>query len=383
MTRNFDLKIEDQLLLNCSSTKISDERIRKIQNLITRDLDWDYIVKMAQWHRLSYLLYWQLNEICPEKVPEDVKLKLQEDFNFNAKRNLAILRELVIVLDILQKRGITPIPYKGPVLAIMAYKNIGFRRFGDLDFYVRWEDVPRTKDILIENGYKSLMKLTPNQETAFYKFQREYHFKSKSTGITLEIKWKLFSTYHSINYKPFLSKPDFLKEIKIDSFILKTIAPEYLILLLSVHNATHFFSSLYRFCDLSELIISMDHINWQNLMNLADEIDTKRIFLVNMFILRELFMTPLPNNVIEEINCDKSVEKISKEIIHLLFSQKSIGKLEKVLYPLKLRERFLIKFKNFLFFIFLPTPEVIESVSLPRILQPLYYIIRVFYIFRI
>ena len=34
---------------------------------------------IARRHRLNYLLYWQLDEICPEKIP-DMKLQLQEDF---------------------------------------------------------------------------------------------------------------------------------------------------------------------------------------------------------------------------------------------------------------------------------------------------------------
>lgn len=215
MSRNYDLKIEDQLLLNCSITHIPDEKIKDIHNLVSRGINWDYLVNIARRHRLNYLLYWQLDEICPEKIPDNVKLQLQEDFQANAHRNLAMFRELVNVLNILKKHGITAIPYKGPVLAIIIYKNLGFRSFSDLDFYVPWDDVSRTRKILIENGYEPLMELSPNQEEAFHKFQREYHFISKSTGITLEIKWKFLSMLPSIN-ETFCHDSDFFCEVYLD-----------------------------------------------------------------------------------------------------------------------------------------------------------------------
>ena len=92
MSREYDLRIEDQLLLNCSITRISNEKIKDIRNLVNMDINWDYLVNMAQKHRLNYLLYWQLDKICPEKIPENVKLKLQEDFQANVHRNLAMFR---------------------------------------------------------------------------------------------------------------------------------------------------------------------------------------------------------------------------------------------------------------------------------------------------
>lgn len=378
MTRNFDLKPEDQLLLNCSITQISDEEIRNIHNIIAMDLDWDYLLKMAQKHRLSYLLYWQLDKICPEKVPSNVKKELQEDFHANVRRNLAMFRELISIIDILQKHGITPIPYKGPVLAIMTYKNLGFRRFGDLDFYVPLDDVPKTRDVLIENGYEPLMKLTPNQEKAFYKFQREYHFTNKSTGVTLEIKWKFLSTLHSIKNEPFLQDIDFIKEVDVDQFKVKTISPEPLILILAIHNASHSFSSLYRFCDLSELIKAEVSVNWYQLMETATEIGVRKILMINLHILKELFGIQLPEDVLEQVDIDEDVEKKSADIIKRLFREKPRGILEKVTFHMKLREKRGDKLKVLLGMIFLPTPGVIESVSLPMILEPVYYVLRVF-----
>ena len=68
MAKNYVLKPEDQLILNCSLTNASEDNIKKINHLITLDLDWNYLIDLAYRHRLSTLLYWHLNEICPNEL---------------------------------------------------------------------------------------------------------------------------------------------------------------------------------------------------------------------------------------------------------------------------------------------------------------------------
>ncbi|MBF4475239.1 nucleotidyltransferase domain-containing protein [Methanobacterium formicicum] len=376
MASNYNLKPEDQLLLNCSLTQISDGNIKKIKQLTAMDLDWNYLIQLADIHRLSPLLYWNLNEISPEAIPLHLKLGLQENFHRNVRKNLAMFKELLEVINILHEQDIVPIPYKGPVLAIMTYKNLGFRVFGDLDLYVPLKDVSQTSDILIKGGFEPWMELTSNQEKAFYKFQREHHFTNKKTDITIEIKWKFLSTLVSIQNEPFFHENEFLREVDLDQFKVKTISPPYLILILSIHNASHSFSSLYRFCDISELIKSEDNINWQHLLEIAVDLGVQRIFMVNLYILRELFGIQLSEDFLEQI--DKDVENISKNIIRRFFTAKPMGILEKIIFHMKLREKRGDKLKTLLNLVFLPTPGVIESVSLPRFLEPVYHILRVF-----
>lgn len=377
MAENYNLKHEDHVILNCSLTNLSEDNIKNIKHLTDMDLNWDYLINMAYQHRLSPLLYWHLNNTVPDKIPSNLKVELQENFRSNVTKNLAMFRELLEVIHVLQEHGINPIPYKGPVLAIMTYKNLGFRIFGDLDFYLPLKDVPWTKEILIEEGYEPGMELSPNQERAFYKFQREYHFTNKLTSITLEIKWKFLSTLFSINNETFLEEKEFFREVDVDQFKLKTVSPKYLILILSIHNASHSFSSLYRFCDISELIKSEDRINWQQLMDIASELGMKRIFLVNLYILRELFRIELSDDILKDIKSDSQVEKISCDVIRRLFTLKPRGVVGKAVFHIKSREKTIDKLKTFYNMVFLPTPGVIESVSLPWIFGPFYYILRV------
>lgn len=378
MVGNYDLKPEDQLLLNCSLTQLSGENIKRIKQLTNHDLDWDYLINMAYKHRLSPLLYWHLNRISPEAIPGNLKLELKEHFHKNVQKNLMMFKELLEVVNILQKHGIVPIPYKGPVLAILIYKNLGFRIFGDLDFYVPLEDVPKTRDILVNEGYEHLEQLTSIQEKSFYKFQREYHFINKLTGINLEIKWKFLSTLIPTSNKSVLQENEFFKEVNLDQFKVKTISPEYLILILSIHNASHSFSSLYMFCDISEIIKSEDTINWHHLKEAASALNVKRILIVNLYILRELFLIELPDYILRFIESDKNTVNLSKGIIIRLFRSKPMGIMEKTFFHMKLRETNRNKIKALFNMVFLPTPIVIESISLPRGFEFPYFFIQFF-----
>lgn len=374
----FNLKPEDEFLLKCSVSYMGDADVDITRQMVKSDLDWDYLTKMAYRHRLSSLLYWQLNNICPEEVPSEIMRKLREHFENNVKKNLMMFRELLNVIQILHKNGINPIPYKGPVLAIMTYNNLGLREFVDLDFYVTKEEVLKTQEILIENGYEPLMELTDNQKRVFFKFQREYHFMNESTHITLEIKWKFLSTMFPIQNELFTSYPNAFKEVNLDQYKVKTIQPELLIMILCTHNASHSFSDLYRFCDLSELIKSQNNVNWQELIKIAEQLEMKRIFLVNLCLLREMFQIDIPKAVLDLISKDKMIFEISEKIINRLFSdKKSLGNMGILTLQTALREKMITKIRTVLHLIFTPTPEVIESVSLPRTLEPLYYFLKV------
>lgn len=376
MARNYDLKPEDKFILNCSVTKISDDEIKNIDNLINMDLDWDYLLQTAIRHRLNYLFYWQLERLYPKKVPDDVKEKLQGDFHNNVRRNLAMFKELVKIIDLLQQHGVELIPYKGPVLAIMTYENLGFRRFGDLDFYVHWEDVPLTKKILIENGYEPLMKLTSNQEKAFYKLQREYQFRNKSSNVVIEIQWKFISNIFSIDESLLLNHNPW-ENVYLDQKKLKTVSSELLILILCIHNASHFFSSLFRFQDIYEIMASEKTIKWGYIVEKAEQIDAKRILLVNLYIIKQLYGIKLPKEISEEIENNIIVNKLSKHIISVILNDRtSWGIIEKVILQHNLREHLNTKIKTIINLIFWPTPDVIQSVSLPKILEPCYYFIQ-------
>ena len=89
-----------------------------------------------------------------------------------------MLGELIKLLNLFKKHELNVIPYKGPLLAIYAYKNLTLRQFDDLDIFVNKNDVLKIKEILISNGYKPQFEFEGFKERKFIKSQREYRFRN-------------------------------------------------------------------------------------------------------------------------------------------------------------------------------------------------------------
>src|SRR5438309_495022 len=114
-------------------TCLDSERAERITALLQQNLDWQYLIQTALNHGVMPLLYWQLNKICPEALPNEVANDLRQHFHTNAWHNIILSRELLRLLSLFETHGIPAIPYKGPALAASAYGNLSLRQFCDLD----------------------------------------------------------------------------------------------------------------------------------------------------------------------------------------------------------------------------------------------------------
>ena len=96
---------EDALLLCCARAWTDAESVERIAALLQHDLDWEYLLRMAQWHALIPLLFWHLNATCPEAVPSAPWQRLRERFHANARHNLLLTGALLKLLRLLAEIG--------------------------------------------------------------------------------------------------------------------------------------------------------------------------------------------------------------------------------------------------------------------------------------
>ena len=222
------------------------------------------------------------------------------------------------IVKIFELEEIESLSYKGPILAIIAYKNLALRVFNDLDIYVNVGDIPKIQRVLAENGYCNTLKLKTNQNKAYIKFQREYNFRKE---ISIEIKWKLISPLFSINDNKFLFNSCCVKNVNCGQREIKTLSNENHLIILSIHNVTHYWSTISLLCDFKELV-QVNSMDWQQILEKTEKMGTKRILLINMFLINQLFGYDLPEIILTHIMQDKSVINLSNRIIINLFSKK-------------------------------------------------------------
>ncbi len=371
----FKLEAEQELLLLCARTSMDDETEKKIEYLVRSDLNWDYLFQIASKHGLRPLLYWQLHNICPDEIPSEFMYNLKEFLSNNAAKNLFFMKEIIDIVKTLNDHHIESVPYKGPILAQQVYGNLTMREFGDLDLFVKQEDVPKIKDILISKGYKPEFNLNSFQEQNYLKSQRELKFIHEIKGIYLELHWKfsgVFLNLPSNAERIFLNK---LNTLNIGGIQIPEINPENLVLILSIHNASHKWSRLGWLVDIATLI-NNQKIDWSKVITLSQELSIQKILLINLYLCHFFLDLRLEDNLTNLLH-ENSVIMEFNMFINNFFSDKSDNSLiENMKTSLKLRERRIDGINDVFSGIFNPSFYEFNHLDLPSSFFFLYYIYR-------
>ena len=365
---------EDKMLVFCARTRMDHELREKIIELLHEDLDWDYLTQRAFQHKLMPLLYWNLKEL-PEYIPQKVLKSLKENFNRNAKKNLLMLGELLKLLNLFEEQGLNIIPYKGPLLAIYAYKNLVLREFDDLDIFVNQNDVLNVKEMLISNGYNPQFLLEGFKERRFINSQREYKFNNPETNISLEIHWQFQGVSFSLSDDPlFLGDPENVEIVKISNKEISSLSPENMLLILCIHASGHYWDRLSWICDVSELIQSYE-INWEYILEKADKLGIKRLILINLCLAVDLLDLNLPNTIHKHLK-STTIQYLTFKVKKRIFMPNSDSLFQMADIRFNIREKRSHRIKDFLKIMFLPTNEEWDKSSLKSLLPPFSYFYR-------
>lgn len=371
MDQTFKLKPEEELILHCCRTQLEFENETKIKSLIERDIDWDYLVQIASMHRLIPLLYWHLKSLDLE-IQQPIMGTLKTLFELNINKNLLFLGELFKIIDASKTNELDIIPFKGPILAILVYRNLGLRHFDDLDIFVHQKDVIIAKKIVSSLDYVSKLQLDKNKEKLYIKTQREFKFYNPKNNVNIELHWRLIGL--SFYFKDDIFRnPDIVK-VKIQNKEISSLTNELTLLLLCVHAAGHRWERLNWLCDISELVKSYK-FNWDNVISKAEELGVKRILLVNLLLSNDLIGLKLPEEIQNQISQDNSLQFVLLDIKRTIFSD-GHEKISKASLRLKIREGRLDRFMDLFRITFLPTHKEWAAFNLPFLLCPLYYFYR-------
>ncbi|MDG3547072.1 nucleotidyltransferase domain-containing protein [Methanobacterium formicicum] len=366
---------EEELILCCAHTEIGPLSEEKIFSLVNADLDWEYIMNFAEVHKLKPILYWNLNRLHVN-LPTSINDKLRNYFNKNIQKNLLLFAELKRLLELINFNGIIAIPYKGPVLAIKTYSNLGLREFNDLDIYIDKQDVINVKEILLSEGYKPKIKLKMSEVVKFIKTHRELKFFKN--GFAVEIHWNFHGLFFSLPKDQQVWDEN--KKILIDLGSFSVINPQFddLFLILCQHNAWHRWSRLSWLVDINELINS-EHINWSEIIIKSEKLHMKRIILINLCLSNFFFGTELPKEIISEIKNDNKLKIIQKYFVQrIIKGGVSKNLLEELFTTIKLRDNYYYGLKDVIKSIITPgTPEW-DQFHFPYFLWSLYYVFRPF-----
>ncbi|MCZ8188638.1 MAG: FkbM family methyltransferase [Microcystis sp. LE19-338.1B] len=363
---------EKELLLCCSRTSLDTDGRKRLAALLEKELDWDYTIKTARQHKVMPLLYWNLNQTCPEAVPPATLSRLRAMFETNASANLALTSELFNLLKLFEERGIPVIPYKGPVLAASVYGNLTLRQFGDLDILVRPRDVIGAEDALIAQGYRSTADLG-----------WEHEFRSPDGRVAVDLHQILTSWdfWVAFDMKGLWQR---LQPIPMFGQNILSFSPEDLLLILCIYIARDCWDGqirLLEIADLAELLRTHPEIDWERTVKEAEKTGTRRILLLGLFLVRELLGAKLPEIILQRITAEQFIIPLATQVGEWLFPEtENFSKSrDKKLFYFQVRERPLdiIPYFSYRFYMKIaPNKADRRFITLPNYLDFLYYLVR-------
>jgi hypothetical protein len=310
---------EVELLLCCARTVRSAEEDARIRALLLENMDWDYLLQTARRHGVAPLLYWHLDAVSPEVVPEDVFDRLRDHFRANNLRNLFLTGELLRILKAFEAYGILAVPYKGPALAASAYGNLALREFHDLDVLVHRHDVPKAKEVLASMGYRALYQLTGAREAAFLLSQCEHPFVRDDGKCSVELHWEVIeSHFFPLDTERLWERLD---RISLGGDTVLNPSPEDMLLILCVHGSKHAWGRLGWICDVAELIRVQQDIGWERIMAQASAPGGERMLFLGLLLASDLLGVALPEVVSRRVLADPTVKVLARQVCEQLFRE--------------------------------------------------------------
>lgn len=356
-------RLEQELLLCCARKHVDFETFARIRQLSSYELDWRYLWQIADYHAVTPLLYWNLKTVCPELVPPDQLLYIQDFFHFNGQRNMIFARELIRLMQLFCDQNISIIPYKGLILAASAYGNLALRQMTDLDVLVRENDLGRAMDLLRSLGYELTFQLP-----------WEYHFTKSTSLYNIDLHCPMFSEVVFTFPDPELVWQN-LESFPLAGAVLPNLSPPMTLLILSLNANKDRWNRLSHISDIDALIHANPDLDWHQLIKLQRALGSNRLVFLGLFLAKRLLSTTIPKEVWQQIQSDPVVADLAVQVIKQLFSETPVSKIDGFIFQLRVRERFQDRIKLLWKWM---QPHEIDSLlfPLPKFLFFFYYLLR-------
>jgi hypothetical protein len=303
---------EEQLLLCCARTRVSAEVGDRIRALVRGALDWEAAYSAATDHCVLPLVCRNLLAVCPEDIPEEWRERLKTDSRRVAQRNLYLTAELFRLTTHLHAEGLFAVPYKGPLLAALAYGDFGLRQFADLDIAILQRDIPRAQSVLLSEGYgASFGEVGP--EDSIKPTRSEYQYRRPNGNVIVELQTEM-----TLRYFPrpldFEDMGRNLARIPLGGREAFTFSVEDMLLLLSVHGAKHFWERLLWIADIAELVQAGSGVNWAKAFARGEELKAGRMLRLALYVAHIMLDAPLPDDVMKKVKADSAVRKMGETV---------------------------------------------------------------------
>jgi hypothetical protein len=365
-----------ELLLDCvTAHRVAESRAR-LHRRLAGPVDWGAVLDSACRHGVAPLVYQELRAAPDGLVPPSALTAFQQFNVENTRRCLLLTGWLRRVVDRLARAGVQAVPYKGPVLAALAYGALGARQAGDLDLLIDSGALAAARQALEADGFRPQVPLEDWQERQLVRSAHPYGLVRDSAGVVLELHWSVSPRALSSGLGTILPR-DRLEEVAVAGTRFLTLPVDVLVVALCVHGAKHVWERLGWIVDVAELIAGRPALDWTGVLACAEELGHRRELLLGCLLARDLLRTSLPEPLARGIAADPKLPALARAVSTQLglVTHGRLGIARTARFHLEIRGSWKDRLA-YVRYALMPTVADWTSVPLPRWLAPLHYPLR-------
>jgi hypothetical protein len=286
-----------------------------------------------------------------------------------------LTERLLHISQVFAQNQIVSAAFKGPILADMAYGDIGLRQCGDIDLLIDNKQFTEAKSLLESHGYQMIPALTKAQELSHRSFHCEVEFVQDSSPI-LDLHWALSprSFVFNVTTTDVMSR---LQRVRLMNTDVLTFGLEDLVIYLSMHGSKHLWWRLEWMGSLAEVIKSSS-IDWSVVVDRASASNCKRILALGLRLAELISDGAVPDHVFDSIDSDGRMIRVAAHFYFNLFLMEPSEpeSRETSLYNLKVMDRKRDALASIVRALVVPTLSDWEALTLPPSLHSVYYAYR-------
>jgi hypothetical protein len=368
------LRPELELIVCCARTGSRAANRDRIREILRGGVEWQELAAASIQHKLVSSVFEGLagEGLLPPAQREFLR-ELTQEFG---KAALILFREMLCLYEVFEAEHIPVIPYKGPLLSWLAYRNLTRRMFADLDLVVSQRNIPCVTSLMRAAGYEP--QFDPHESHAGQKGNApgQYPFFQRGQGIRVELH-----TERTLRYFPVPVDLDEMARRQITVELagrkLHTFSIEDTLVMLCVHGAKHFWKHLGWIADVAELTEAQP-VDWPLALCIAEKLKSRRLLLLGLFLAHGMLDASLPANVLELAEQDSSVRRLAGTVCDQLAGKADPGKgvFPRALFRIRSGDGIREGVQHLLRLATRATEADRQSIHLPPVLVPFYAMAR-------
>jgi SAM-dependent methyltransferase len=367
---------ELKLVLACARTRPDESARNRIEELTREPLNWSDVVATAFEHHLESLLLENLAAARDDVVPKATKDLLRDTCRKASGTALLLSSEFLRVQAIFDSAELPLIPYKGPILAWLAYGSLTRRRYLDLDYFLEQKNLPSATALLKFAEFRADFQQREEVSGSDGPVPGQYGFYREATRSQVELHTERTLRYYPVPLN-FSKMRERLLTVEISGREVRTFSIEDTLIMLCVHGAKHFWERLAWIVDIAELI-ARQPVDWTLALGIATKLKSRRLLLLGLSLAHDLFGAQIPDPVIAEARRDANVGWLANRVYDELAgaADPRAGVIPRAMFRLRSGDGVPNSTRHMLRLISSPTLGDHKSIRLPRMLSPLYAFVR-------